>query len=153
MALDQSQRRLLSAARSYLGVKWRHRGRSRVGVDCAGLVWCMYRDCGVSLPDRQDYGRNPFQDGLEAAIVDAVGNPVWRGTKGACMRDFLRPADVVVMAPASQPRHVGIIGDDLLHGLSLIHAEGAPGPGKTVELGLSSTDLGLIVSIYRKALP
>lgn len=153
MALDQSQRRLLNAARSMLGVPWRHRGRSRVGVDCAGLVWCMYRDCGVVLPDRRDYGRNPFKDGLEAAVVDAMGNPVWRGPKGSCMREFLRPADAVLMSPSARPRHVGVIGDDILHGLSLIHSEGPPGPGKVVELGLSNTDLDKIVAIYRRALP
>lgn len=151
--MDASQERLLKAARSLLGVKWRHRGRSRVGVDCVGLPWLMYAECGAVLPDRRDYGRDPFKKGLEAAMVDALGEPVWRGAKGSCMRGFLRPADVVVMSPASQPRHVGIIGDDLLHGLSLIHCEGEPGPGKTVELGLSSTDLGLIVAIYRKELP
>jgi cell wall-associated NlpC family hydrolase len=29
---------IVSAARSWLGVPWRHQGRTRQGVDCAGLV-------------------------------------------------------------------------------------------------------------------
>lgn len=155
MVLDQSQRRLLDAARSYLGVKWRHRGRSRVGVDCGGLPWVMYAECGEVLPDRRDYGRDPFREGLQAAMVEALGDPIWRGAKGTCSRDLLRPADVVEMSPASTPRHVAIVGDDLLHGLSLIHADSRPSDGnpRVVELGLSSTDLGLITAIYRRALP
>lgn len=149
--MDASQERLLKAARSLLGVKWRHRGRSRVGVDCGGLPWLMYAECGAVLPDRRDYGRDPFREGLESALVDALGEPVWRGEKGSCMREFLRPADVVLMSPAGKPRHVAIVGDDIMHGLSFIHADGDH--GKVIEHGISSTDLGKIVRIFRRALP
>ena len=35
---------LVTAARTYIGTKWRHRGRSVHGVDCAGLGILAYRD-------------------------------------------------------------------------------------------------------------
>lgn len=109
----------------------------------------MYADCGVQMPDRRDYGRDPFQEGLDQVLEEALGAPVWAGGKGSCRRERLRPADVVLMDPAGKPRHVGIIGDNLLHGLSLIHAEGPPGAGMVDERGLSVLDLRMIVKVFR----
>lgn len=40
------------AARKYLGVRFRHRGRSSTGLDCVGLVMRSWYDCGVKLADR-----------------------------------------------------------------------------------------------------
>lgn len=54
---------IVSAARSYLGVKWRHQGRSREnGIDCAGLTVMVAKD--LSLADSEaynlvDYPRRP----------------------------------------------------------------------------------------------
>lgn len=148
--LTESQRRILSAARSLLGVKWRHRGRTRVGLDCVGFPGLTYAECGVALPDRRDYGREPIWPMLRAALSDALHDPIWEGSKGACTRSLLQPADVVVMAPASQPRHVAMVGDDEMHGLSLIHADGLA--GCVIEHGLSDMYLKQIVCIFRRPL-
>lgn len=148
--LTESQRRLLSEARSLLGVKWRHRGRTRVGLDCAGFPWLVYAECGLVLRDRRDYGRDPFREGLMSALVEAVGDPIWTGAKGRCNSSILQPADVVVMSPATQPRHVAMVGDDELHGLSLIHADGLA--GCVIEHGLSDMYLKQIVCIFRRPL-
>lgn len=85
-----------------------------------------------------------------SALVEAAGVPVWKGSKGTCKRSHLQYADVVVMAPASQPRHVAIVGDNILHTFSLIHADGLH--GQVLEVGLSDTDLNMIVSIFRRPL-
>lgn len=85
-----------------------------------------------------------------SAIVEAVGAPVWTGPKGSCNPSLLEFADVVVMSPASQPRHVAVIADNLLHGFSLIHADGTH--GAVIEHGISSTDLNMIVAIFRRPL-
>lgn len=147
--LTESQRRLLTAARSLLGVPWRHRGRSRVGLDCAGLPWLMYAECGLVLPDRRDYGREPFKQGLKSAMADS-GTTVWEGPKGSAPLSLLQPADVVLMDPAGQPRHVAVIGDDLLHTFSLIHADGLA--GSVIEHGLSDMYLKQIVCVFRRPL-
>lgn len=50
---------LVAAARSYVGVPWRHLGRSRTGVDCIGLVLLVAREVGMDLPDPAPYAREP----------------------------------------------------------------------------------------------
>ena len=49
----------VTAARSYVGVPWRHLGRSRTGVDCIGLVLLAAREAGCDLPDPAPYAREP----------------------------------------------------------------------------------------------
>jgi cell wall-associated NlpC family hydrolase len=48
---------VIRTAREWLGVPFRHQGRSRHGVDCVGLVLGVYRELGVSLPDDAVYPR------------------------------------------------------------------------------------------------
>lgn len=53
-------------ARRWLGVPFRHQGRTRYGVDCVGLVICVAAKLGI-IPidlDRRDYGRTPSRDEL-----------------------------------------------------------------------------------------
>ena len=47
----------VAAARSYIGTRCVHQGRSRNGVDCIGLVVMAVRDCGLDAPLTADYGR------------------------------------------------------------------------------------------------
>ena len=42
---------IVAAARGWLGVPWRHQGRSRAGVDCVGLVVVVCRSLGLSDHD------------------------------------------------------------------------------------------------------
>ena len=49
----------VAAARSYVGVPWRHLGRSRTGLDCIGLVLLAAREVSVDLPDPAPYAREP----------------------------------------------------------------------------------------------
>lgn len=52
----------IAQARTWLGVPWHHQGRSRLGVDCAGLPECVLAELSA-LPEtyrtRQNYGRRP----------------------------------------------------------------------------------------------
>jgi len=45
-------------ARSFLEVPWRHQGRSRNGIDCAGLVIVVAREMGLADYDTRDYQRH-----------------------------------------------------------------------------------------------
>lgn len=47
----------LDAARGYVGCPWKHQGRSRLGLDCIGLVVLALRDCGLDAPMTAVYGR------------------------------------------------------------------------------------------------
>lgn len=45
-----------SKAREYIGTPWHHRGRKKgVGVDCVGLLVCVYRELGVEVFDLVEY--------------------------------------------------------------------------------------------------
>lgn len=140
--------RLVTRARTYLDVPYRHRGRSIRGVDCAGLPMCAYADEGVVLPDLERYGRTPHKDGLVEAVIAALGEPIWRGR--AVARSILQVGDVVALAFVQEPHHLAIVGDDRRHGLSLIHADGTPGVSRVVEHGLTERYQNMIVAVFRR---
>lgn len=140
---------IVEAARTYIGVPWKHMGRSRRGLDCAGLLIVAAKDAkGADLESPARYGREPFRAGLESFCAKA-GDLAWSGPKGACTYDLLRVGDGVLMAPGTQPRHLAIVGDDPMYRFSLIHADGTPGISRVIEIGLTDQDLAKIVAIYR----
>ncbi len=104
----------VAEARTWLGTKWRHRGRSRYGIDCIGLVVKAVAAGGIEMKDRTNYGREPWRDGLQRELQAHFGNPV----------DDMRPGDIVLMQWEDQPApaHVGVIADYAYGGLSLIHS-------------------------------
>ena len=88
---------LVTAARSYVGVPWRHLGRSRTGVDCIGLVLLAARDVGVELPDPAPYVREPQGTRLLDGILghaERVANP--------------RSGDILLFRMGLYGGHVGI---------------------------------------------
>lgn len=154
--------RLVEIARTFEGVPFKHRGRDRRGVDCAGLVWCAYAEAGVVMPDLSRYGREPHRDGMMRVCREALGAPVWEGAVGQIVpRALLQPGDVVVIRFDIQPHHMGIVGTNEIHGLSLIHSNGqrglrsATGPGhdkvgRVMEHGLDAAHLAMICAVFRR---
>lgn len=137
--------RLVEAARSYLGTRFRHRGRSASFVDCAGLGWRIYHDCGVDLPDHRLYGPEPHKDGLLTHMTAALGEPV---AVAPVRATDLQLGDVVLMRFEVAPHHVGIIADYVLGGFSLIDADGML--GKVTERRLSEKYLNRITHVFRR---
>jgi cell wall-associated NlpC family hydrolase len=129
---------LVASSRKYLGVKFRHMGRGPNVLDCAGLILRAYADIGVKLPDLKHYGREPHKDGLRGAVVRALGD------------NLNRPpivGDVLLMAFDRDPHHLGIVGDYMYGGLSLIHAYGDV--GKVVEHRLDYAWRKKVLEVYR----
>ena len=63
---------LVDSVMSYVDVPWRLHGRSRKGVDCAGLAVMAYRDCGGTIGDRMDYdARMPDSKKLVEIVQEA----------------------------------------------------------------------------------
>ncbi len=141
--------KLVEAARGYLGVKYRHRGRSRNGVDCAGLLVMAYRDCGIETSDFVLYGRTPFKDGIVTHTTAALGPHVWPQSPSVPME--LQDGDVLVMRFERDPHHMGLVAS-VMYGnqasLNIIHAEGHT--GRVLEQRLTPDMVARITHVFRK---
>lgn len=102
----------IAIARSWLGVPFRHQGRSRVGVDCAGLVICVAREAGLVDPgfDINGYRRQPDGSLLGACADHLIAAPT------------LEAAHLVVVRFSVQPQHVALVVPYRHGGLALLHA-------------------------------
>lgn len=140
--------RLVEAARAYIGVRFRHRGRTSRGLDCAGLVWAAYNDLGVTLPDFRLYGPEPHQDGLTRHVAAALGAVVAAAPVSAGQ---LQPGDVIILRFEREPHHVGIVGEHNYGGtgaLTLIHADGME--GRVLEQRLTPDAVTRITHVFRR---
>jgi cell wall-associated NlpC family hydrolase len=126
---------IVAEARTYLGVPWKHQGRSKNGVDCAGLVIEVAKACRGSDFDVRNYPRQAYDETMLLL----------------CRRHMVKvkepqPGDALVFGLANS-RHIGIAGDYHLGGLSLIHAWLAV--GKVVETRLDEQWLSRLRGAYR----
>lgn len=120
----------VEAARSFLGVRWQHQGRSEQGIDCVGLLVVPACRLGLLRPedDVTNYSRQP--DGEELSILlhrYCLRLPRWQDA---------REGDVLAIKYADQPQHVAIVTrpHDARWGIHIIHAAGsAEVGGKVVE--------------------
>jgi cell wall-associated NlpC family hydrolase len=95
---------IVAAARSWLGVPWRHQGRTRQGVDCAGLVVLVGRELGLADYDTHAYSRRPEGQGFVQhfrAAMDGIPLPE------------ARLGDVLVFADTAYPCHCGFLTEKL----------------------------------------
>ena len=103
-----SASQIIETARSYLETPFRHRGRNRAGIDCAGLIICVLKDAGI-MPEgylEQLYSNIP-KNGLVPDTLDRFFNKV---------SDY-KVGDVIVFSFMNNPCHVGFYS-----GNSVIHA-------------------------------
>lgn len=97
------------AARSWVGTKYRHQGRSRTGVDCGGFIEVILRELGLLPPDYvppRAYKRNP-----SAQLLATMSN-YFTQTQN------VEPGLLVLMMwpMEKDPSHVGFCcGDTLIH--------------------------------------
>lgn len=103
---------LVIEARTYLGVKWLHQGRSREGIDCVGLpIVCAQKILGTKFK-HPDYGRVSEDESMMNMCVLHL-NPI-------DMSD-MSPADVIVLGYGKQ-RHMALLGNYPGGLLSIIHS-------------------------------
>lgn len=126
----------IAAARSMLGVTWRHQGRQRWAVDCLGLLVLAMRAAGREVQDREGYPRDPQREGLRDELVRQCGEPgEWVHGGIALMR----------WPGAELPSHVGILvnsGD----AWRLIHSYSSP--GCVVEHRVDDYWRGMILEVF-----
>lgn len=134
----------VKAARSLIGARWRHRGRSMNAVDCIGTIELPARIVGLSYPQYSTrYGREPWDDQLRKYLIN------WCGA--ALPVSEAKPGDIALVRwGKSDPSHVGVIADHPDGGLSLIHAHQLHG---VIEQALRGNVLSVIVEVYRPRWP
>ena len=74
---------IVRVARAYLNTPFRHAGRNRLGLDCAGLIVVVAQELGLPVEDRKNYTPQEYElhpDRLlqELLSVCEEANPPWR---------------------------------------------------------------------------
>lgn len=92
--------RLVESVRTWIGVKYRDKGRDRHGIDCIGLLMVAAKDVGLTEYDTVDYPRRPnpqdFLRGLKNHLVRIQKQDAGHG-------------DIMVFAEPRHPCHIGIL--------------------------------------------
>lgn len=96
---------VVDEARSYMGIKWRHQGRSRVhGIDCAGLIVCVAHKLEITDYDFSAYPKVPdgksFLKHFKNNLATVRLSPGMRGVMSG---------DIVVMRDKHYPCHCGFL--------------------------------------------
>jgi len=124
---------LIHATRSFLGVPFRHQGRSVEGLDCAGLLVLAHRVCGLVAPDLAGYARIPDGRSLKALIE--TSDVIAKST-------LYTPGAIVLFRFRNEPQHVGLsTGETLIHSYSQV--------GKVVEHNWDKLWLTRVVGSYK----
>lgn len=94
----------------YLGIPYKHGGRTRLGLDCYGLIIAIYKDLGFTLFDIEHYDKNWSVNGKNYMLENY--HRQWRETDNP---QFL---DVVVLRNS-----IGILnhGGVMLSGNRFLH--------------------------------
>ena len=91
---------VIDLARGWLGVRWRHQGRSRMGVDCVGLCFCVAQELSLDVEDIRTYPRRIDGSKLRAYLGRHL-QPVCPGQ--------MRGGDIGLFRDKGFPVHVGFI--------------------------------------------
>lgn len=114
---------IVAEARKWLGTKWVHQGRSKAGIDCAGLLIRVGAALGLEARDKVGYKRTP--DGH--SFLNHIREQSDLSTAEV-------PGCIAVFRERHLPCHVGILSEK--HGVThVIHA--SMGIGSVVEEPLS----------------
>lgn len=131
----------VAIAREYLGTPYHHQGRVKGhGIDCIGLLVCVGWEQGSLAPDVDVTGYARVPDGLSLMChLHRHLDPIDKMD--------MRPSDVICVAYDKWPQHVGILGNYVHGGLSMIHADNHR--GKVIETRLMFSDYMRFVAAFR----
>lgn len=105
-----SKQDYVDAARSWVGTRWVHQGRTRAGVDCVGLLIVAGADVGLTVPDNPGYRRTPDPSRFVEFILEHSD-----------AQSEIAPGHFGIFRDGTQPCHVGIFAEQAGVG-TFIHA-------------------------------
>jgi cell wall-associated NlpC family hydrolase len=114
--MQQTKREeVLWHARDHLGVKFRHQGRQRLGVDCIGLILRVGTLIGCDMPSVTGYRRQPRPDVFLGMYHEHMVHKTFPDRK---------PGDVVLLRDQIFTTHCAIY--DIVDGREMIIHSFAP---------------------------
>jgi hypothetical protein len=132
---EAARARAVEAARSFVGTRWHHQGRTPgAGLDCVGVAVLAARAAGLEVQDLEGYSRRPDGRSL-MATVEAQADRV--------SADDIQPGDVLVFRIDVHPQHVGVAvgGGRMVHALAQTRS--------VVEVDLDQHWRDRLVGVYR----
>ena len=107
---------LIAEARTYLGVPWKHQGRSRKGVDCVGFLIKAFNHINIDILEIKGYSRNP--DGVQLKqIMDNQPN-----LRKVLANEKMEIGDILLLKIRKDPQHVALITNSDTSAFGMIHS-------------------------------
>lgn len=136
---ELNKKDIIKQARTYLGVPWKHQGRSKNGVDCVGFLVLSFKSIGVPVIDLKGYSRQPDGKKLKQILdeqpsLNLVNN--------------IQIGDILLLRIRHDPQHVALVTDSKTSEFGMIHAYNG-GEKKVIEHDLADYWKRKIVAIYR----
>jgi len=100
--LDPIRSAIVAEVRSLIGVPFLHKGRTRNGIDCVGVIKAAIEAGLGPQPDFDDYPLVPASVAVFAALSDRADR---------VLKENALPGDIVVMTVDGKSAHVGIQTD------------------------------------------
>jgi len=107
---------IVEFSRSWIGTPWAHQGRSRSGVDCAGLLVCTAQHFSLDHEDMIGYGREPGKAFLKHVKSHTLPVRPRKPINGA----------IGIFNDTIMPCHTGIFAVDKEGQVTVIHSESWP---------------------------
>ena len=102
---SNTRSRIVEEARTFVGTKWKHMGRTKTGIDCVGLVIVVGRNLGLhDYPDDVAYTRQSVGSDLLKPFIKY-------GERVSNLND-LKDGDILIMKDAFFPHHVGLLASN-----------------------------------------
>ena len=107
---------IVEYSRSWIGTRWLHQGRTRTGIDCAGLLVETAKHFDLPYEDLQGYGRSPDK---------AFYRQIKKYTEPVRPRVPIHGA-IGIFNDTIMPCHTGIFAVDSDGRVTVIHSESWP---------------------------
>ena len=135
---------IVRAARARVGIPFQHMGRSLAGLDCDGVLISVARELGLVAKDFDVPPYTKVPDGK--TFLEWCDRYMTRITQSE-----MQIGDAVVVIVDKHPAHIGILGDYVHGGFSIIHASNARStvPARVIETRLMFSRGMKFVAAYR----